>query len=252
MLFYFSGTGNSKWIAKQIADNFHDKLYSIPDAISSNFVNFELAEDEKIGFVFPIYSWGVPPIVIDFLHSLSFGNTYHNNYLYFICCCGDETGLAPEQFIDALNAKGIKHNSAFSVIMPNNYVLLPGFDVDSHDVMTSKLAAAPTRINQIVEQINKGVDINDCYEGSMAWLKSKLIYPLFVKWGISPNKFCVGDNCNGCKRCERICPTHNIIVNEKPEWGKNCTSCLACYHTCPQNAIRYGRGTKNKGQYFHL
>ena len=45
--------------------------------------------------------------------------------------------------------------------MPNKYVLLPGFDVDSHDVMTSKSAAAPTRINQIVEQINNGVDIND-------------------------------------------------------------------------------------------
>ena len=251
MLFYFSGTGNSKWIAEQLANSLNDKLYFIPEMLSSNHISFELSENEKIGFIFPIYSWGVPPIVMEFLHNLSFGNTYNDNYLFFICCCGDETGLAPSQFIKALSIKQFRCNSYFSVIMPNNYVLLPGFDVDSREVAKSKLEVAPARMQQIVSYINNNEDIIDCFEGGLAWLKTKLIYPLFVKWGISPRKFYANNNCNGCKRCERICPTHNIHVNLKPVWSQNCTSCLACYHICPQLAIQYGHGTKNKGQYFH-
>ena len=136
--------------------------------------------------------------------------------------------------------------------MPNNYVLLPGFDVDSVEVMQKKLDEAPQRIEAISKILQQSYTGIDCVEGSYAYLKTKLIYPLFAKWGIFPQKFYSTDLCNGCRRCERICPTNNIVlVDKRPKWGSKCTSCLACFHICPMKSIGYGNATKNKGRYFH-
>ena len=57
MIFYFSGTGNSKWVAQQLAIYLEDKTTFIPSVLDTS--DFSLCENEKIGFVFPIYSWGV-------------------------------------------------------------------------------------------------------------------------------------------------------------------------------------------------
>ncbi|MEG0453899.1 MAG: EFR1 family ferrodoxin, partial [Bacteroides sp.] len=70
MIFYFSGTGNSKWVAQQLADVQQERLVFIPDALRSATTEFSLQEEEKVGFVFPIYSWGPPPIVLEFIHQL--------------------------------------------------------------------------------------------------------------------------------------------------------------------------------------
>ena len=209
MIFYFSGTGNSKWIAQQLAVSMDDNTVFIPSVLDTP--NFALKKDEKIGFVFPIYSWGIPPIVLQFIAQLK-DELCENRYLYFVCSCGDETGLAPMQFIKSVEKKKWKCSAGFSVIMPNNYVLLPGFDVDSDEVMRKKLEEAPNRLQTISSLLRESYIGLDCTEGSYAYFKTKLIYPLFVKWGISPQKFYSTDMCNGCRRCEKVCPTKNIVL----------------------------------------
>ena len=64
MIFYFSGTGNSKWIANQLSKEQKEELVFIPDALNNGTFEFCLREDEKIGFVFPVYSWAPPEIVL--------------------------------------------------------------------------------------------------------------------------------------------------------------------------------------------
>lgn len=54
MIFYFSGTGNSKWIANQLSKVQKEDLVFIPDALRDGTSEFCLREDEKVGFVFPI------------------------------------------------------------------------------------------------------------------------------------------------------------------------------------------------------
>ncbi|WP_336536149.1 EFR1 family ferrodoxin, partial [Bacteroides acidifaciens] len=71
MIFYFSGTGNSKWIANQLSKVQKEDLVFIPDALRDGTSEFCLREDEKVGFVFPIYSWAPPAIVLRFIQKLS-------------------------------------------------------------------------------------------------------------------------------------------------------------------------------------
>ena len=59
MIFYFSGTGNSRWAAEVLADRFSDKAVFIPEAMK-NDDKYRLEDGEKLGFVFPVYAWACP------------------------------------------------------------------------------------------------------------------------------------------------------------------------------------------------
>lgn len=251
MLFYFSGTGNSEFVATTLSNIFDLELRYIPDINPK-----DLSEvNERIIFVFPVYSWGVPPLVIDFIERLPakyVGNVNESSYtLDCVMTCGDEVALAPEMFSKACSKVGLKVNSIWSVIMPNNYVLLPGFNVDSKELETRKLTECKGRILEIAEGLRSGNKRIDVTIGSMPWIKTKLIYPLFKKWGVFPRKWRYTSQCISCGKCASVCPLYNIKMQDThPVWGPRCCSCLACYHVCPVHAVAYGNVTLKKGQYF--
>lgn len=251
MIYYFSGTGNSRSVAAHLSKLINESLKFIPLTKGSE----EIVSGESIGFVFPVYSWGVSPFVLEFIKSLSDG--FYNEIdvkqipVWCVMVCGDEVALAPEMFKKALLQKGIAPESIWSVIMPNNYVLLPGFDVDSTELEKKKILNMESRIREIANGILMHRNVEDVVRGSMPGLKTKLVYPLFKKFGIFPKKWYSTSDCIGCGSCASNCPMNNIkMVDRKPQWGSNCCSCLACYHCCPEHAVQYGKQTLKKGQYW--
>ena len=250
MIFYFSGTGNSTFVATTISNFLGLPMRFIPEV---NVKELDVPE-EKILFIFPIYSWGVPPIVSKFISDIT--SEYWERVIDkgievdCVMTCGDEVGLAPEMIMKHFKKVGISLNSIWSVIMPNNYVLLPGFDVDPKEVENTKLRECKKRIIEIAQGISNGQRRIDVVKGNIPWLKTKLIFPLFKKWGISTKKWHYTDACISCGRCEKICPMLNVqMIDSHPKWGNVCCSCLGCYHVCPVHAVQYGNATRKKGQY---
>lgn len=251
MIYYFSGTGNSRFAANYLSKSLNESLRFIPDTDPID----EILVGESIGFVFPVYSWGVPPLVLDFVANLpeKFWNEVRTAQIPVWCVmtCGDEVALAPEMFEKVLKKKGVKAESKWSVIMPNNYVLLPGFDVDSKELEQKKLGDAPARLKEISQGIVQHRRVIDVVRGGIPGIKTKLVYPLFKKWGIFPRKWHSTSACVGCGICVGSCPLNNVVMTEGvPKWGDKCCSCLACYHSCPRHAVEYGKITGKKGQYF--
>lgn len=242
MIYYFSGTGNSKHVAQCLAEETGDDLKFIPTCEFQGY-------SDVLGFVFPVYSWGVPAIVLDFIRALPMCDK-EDMYVFMVATCGDDVGMTDKMLEKELRAKNIGLDLSFSVTMPNTYVLLPGFDVDAKDVEQLKLNKSKARISVIAQKINSRINETDVVRGGMAWLKTRMIYPLFTKYGMNSAKWHAEGSCVGCELCSKVCPVSNIImVDGKPEWKSKCISCTACYHVCPQQAVQYGNATKNKGQY---
>lgn len=247
MIFYFSGVGNSRWVAEQIAEALDDQLVFIPDAILEE-KSYTLQPDERLGFIFPTYGWGVPTFVEQFIAHLRIENV---GYLYMVTTCGDDTGMTYEIFCKDVQRRGWTCASAWAVQMPESYICLPGFDVDSPAKEARKCQNARQRVADIVEALKtRQVGIIDTIPGPLKWAKSHIIRPFFNRYLITPRFFKATDACIGCGKCAQVCPYHNILMKDKrPEWGSDCVLCLRCYHSCPEHALHWGKMTKNKGQY---
>lgn len=127
MIFYFSGTGNTKWAVRELEKATGEESVYIPDVLSSD-CRFELQADEMIGFAFPIHGWRPPLLVLKFIEKLKMDFSGH--YCYALVTAGDSIGLAMDYFSRSLFSKGMHLDSCFSLIMPESYVGLPFMDVD--------------------------------------------------------------------------------------------------------------------------
>lgn len=251
MIFYFSGTGNSRWVAESLSRLLGDRLIAVSDAFAEQQYEFTLTEGESLGFVFPTYSWGPAPVMVEFARRIKINDYRDDTFCYMVTSCGDDIGLSVDVWKKALG--NITCNAAYSVQMPNNYILLPGFDIDSKELENDKKRKAVERVEFIADSIKRLVHTTDVVEGSFAWLKTRIIYPLFSRYSMSDKKFTVdSDKCTRCRVCVKNCPMQNISMNDNstPQWHGNCAMCLACIHRCPARAIEYARATQKKGRYF--
>ncbi|MBO7616365.1 MAG: EFR1 family ferrodoxin [Bacteroidales bacterium] len=254
MIFYFSGCGNSRHVAETIAADLNDKLVFIPEAARESRYEYELTEGESLGFVFPVYSWAPPKLVLDFIEKLQIkvpepveGPTY----LYFACTCGDECGLTEKIFRKAVEQKGWSLSACFSLQMPETYIGMPGFKLDTDENAQRKITAADAKMKELIPRIKNKESFSEMIVGGAAWLKSNLINPGFNRFATDDTKYRSTEACIHCGKCVESCPLKNVTLEEgRPKWNGHCTMCMACYHHCPVNAIQYGKATIGKGQYY--
>lgn len=245
MIFYFSGTGNSKWVAESLAGLLHDKTADILDSISNGEIIEKLSagiqEEGFLGFVFPVYAWGAPEIVIDFVKKL--GKPEGNAFTFAVATCGEEAGYTLKNF-----SKIIPLKSSYSLVMPNNYVV--GSDLEDEETVLSVLRNAKEEVERMAEELSAKKEVCRVNEGSSAGLKSRLVNFGFNKFARNTKNFYTTDACTGCGLCAKNCPACTITMeNNRPVWGSKCYQCLKCINRCPAAAIQYGKATETRGRY---
>ncbi len=235
MIFYFSGTDNSQWVAQQVAAKIEDTAQNI----SKLTVPPNICEEQYLGFVFPIYAWGVPEPMLAFVKSLQKSDAF----TFGICTCGADAGIALKKF-----AKHYPLDSSYSVIMPSNYIV--GSDIEDENIILSKLTKAKEEIQIIAAEITTKKKVYRVDEGSMAAIKTNLAHWGFNRFARTTKPFRVNDCCNGCGLCAKNCPAETIhLIDGKPTWNDKCYQCLRCINQCPQAAIQYGKATETRGRY---
>ena len=90
MVLYFTGTGNSRYIAQRIAKALGDELLSMNDRIKTGD-HSSVETDKRLVIVTPTYAWRIPRIVRDWLVKTSFPNA---KQAWFVMTCGSEIGNA--------------------------------------------------------------------------------------------------------------------------------------------------------------
>lgn len=272
MIFYFSGTGNSKWAAKTLALETGDTLVSIPEVINSD-CSFTIEKDEHVGFIFPIHGWRVPSIVKEFITKLTIKtlgeDTSHvKHYCFCLVTAGDTIGKAMERFQQQL--KSVTVNDALSLkavcslIMPESYVGLPSMDVDTKEKELEKKELASKQLKEfsnILKQrphkdSNQIWGWNQLIRGPIPSFFSGPVGGFFERFLITDKPFHIDSRrCVKCGICANVCPVSDIKggLGFEPEWLHNgkCLTCFSCYHHCPHHAIEFGKRTQKKGQYFY-
>ena len=246
MIFYFSATGNSRHTAHRIAESTGDRAIPVTDCLKNEKFNFIAHPDEKIGFVCPVYSLGLPVTVIDFIKRLNL--KHGNNYIFTCVTFGSFSGGATKMLNSLLNEKGIRVNAAYSVRMPDTWT--PFYDVSDKDKIRKRNEKADKNINRIIKHIKRSD------HGNYDFRRLPFCDTFYKDYDNirKTSSLSVTECCTGCGKCAKSCPVDAIeIRNGKPVWVKEkCAMCLGCLHRCPEFAIQRGEKTVHHGQYIHL
>ena len=236
-IYYFSGTGNSLFVAREI-----QKGISGADLVPMNsYANDARVtpEEERIGFVFPIYGFGLPAVVTNFIRKLDLASI---KYVFAVATRGGSPTTALKDIDVLLKKKGKRLNSFFYVNMPNNSYFI--HDLNTPEEMNEKLRDATAGVANIVDEIEKGGDgINKDPELNFTnGMMFKILHSLFTstRYLGFENAFFADSTCTGCGICEAVCTSGKItLTDKKPSWSKRtkCNVCIACVSYCPVNAV---------------
>lgn len=247
MIFYFSGTGNSRDVAEKLGKQLSEEVISISREGMKAQIQFELGKDEKVGIVFPVYWYGMPTLVEEYVKQIQFKG-YDGQYVFAVATYASAAGKAVDAVAILLKEKGLHVKGKYGVTMVDNYVV--AYDMPSHETVMAILNKAELQINQIVEQVKEKREIDTVKKGTFAFVSTPLHQ--FYKKASHTKKFFVTESCNGCKACQRECPCQGIEWREgTPKWSGECAFCLKCIQACPKQAIQYGKGTLRRRRYIN-
>lgn len=245
MIVYFTGTGNSKYIAEYMAESLEDETFDAAKQIkkrkSANFYS-----EKPWVFVAPTYGWQLPHLFLQFLRKSTFTGT---NKAYFVMTCGSDIGNAGEGIERFCASKDWEYQGVFPVLMPENYIAL--FRAPGEEKAEEIIRTAEKTVAEGVSFIAKNQPFPKREVTPMDKMKSTSVNRFFYKHIIKAEPFHVTDHCIGCGKCQQKCMLNNIIIQDgKPVWGMLCTHCMACINSCPEKAIQYGIRTKRKRRYY--
>jgi NAD-dependent dihydropyrimidine dehydrogenase PreA subunit/flavodoxin len=242
-VFYFSGTGNTKWAVNEFSNSINNtehecNIYSIETQIT-NFK--EIVNDaDIIGFAFPLYGANIPNLVKNFIYKFKGNlNTTCKKQCFIITTAG---------YIDAYGPF-----TAGKILKPNGFKLVGYINIKmSNNISTPKIKADFLTSEKMKKRMSKGKDEIERLIYSLIHEKQYirniglyLLPGVFIRkasengkknnyQALSVDK----EKCSRCMACVNNCPTKSIIFSGKEfSFLPSCTSCMRCYNSCPKFAI---------------
>lgn len=244
MILYFSGTGNSAYVARRIASMLQDEIVDLFDRIRDKDYS-TITSDRPYVLVAPTYAWKLPRVVQAWIEKTEFRG---NRELYTVLTCGSSIGAAPAYMRELCVQQRFIYKGCMPILMPENYIAM--FKAPGYDESRQIISKAERSILRAAQCIENGQDLPEPKAGFGGKVCSTVVNAFFYKFSIKADPFYATEACIGCGICEQSCPMANIRLKDgKPTWGDQCTHCMACICKCPKEAIEYGKKSKGKVRY---
>ncbi|MDR0524125.1 MAG: EFR1 family ferrodoxin [Candidatus Methanoplasma sp.] len=232
-IYCFTSTGNSLFAARRIAGEIGAEVVPMTgEAPAAN-------GDGVIGFVFPVFFWGVPNIVRRFVERLEISDP--GAYVFAVATYGGAAPGAVGEIRGLLRGAGLSY--AASVKTVENYI--PKYKAKDSPGLRARTEAR-------LAEVARDVAARETNRAGRHWALNRAFHRLFP--GRDPgcdSRFVVSASCTGCGACAEACPVGNISASASgPVFAHGCEHCLSCVHLCPAEAIDWG-GSQGKERYVH-
>ncbi|NJK84654.1 MAG: 4Fe-4S binding protein [Bacteroidales bacterium] len=252
LVYYFSGTGNSRNVAIWLSDIAREKGMEIRvlNLAEIDRINVEKPDpDALIAFISPVHGFNYPPVMLYFIMRFPKGR---NKILLMNTRAGMlinkwiTPGLSGIAFYFSallLRLKGYSIQAMYPVDLPSNWISVhPGLNQPTIEFLHTKMKE---KIKKFAEKVFAGKkDFGSLKEiiQDMAISPIALAY-FFIGRFVFAKTYFASKDCNNCNLCVKACPVKAIkIINNRPFWTFNCESCMKCMSHCPKNAIETAHG----------
>ena len=179
MVLYFSGTGNSKYIAKRIAEAIQENAVDLNMKIKENDTS-PLQTGRDVIIVTPTYAWRIPKIVSEWIDKTEF---IDGKRIWFVMNCGSEIGNAAKYNQELSEQKKLQYMGTSQILMPENYIAM--FDAPEAEEARKIIAKAEPDIEKVIAYIRDVKEFclprNKLYDRFMSGPVNPIFYKFFVK-----------------------------------------------------------------------
>ena len=246
MILYFSATGNTEYIAKELAKGLDDECINLLDRIKNQ--DYSVLHSEKPFIICaPVYVCEMPRFMSAYLKKQTFTGSKD---VYFIFTSGGYCGISGQLAKWMFRKKKMNYLGHAEFKMPRNYVANDAYPMLERKEIEERILQSRDMIGTVVEDIKAGRKLKARHIFLFETIITVPFNPVWCKYKLRAKDFYSTDQCIGCGKCAKLCPLNNIIIEDKkPVWKDNCTHCMACIGNCPTKAIEYGTITQDKEQY---
>lgn len=231
IIYYFTGTGNSLNTARIIAKEIGGaELISV----KQNAKNVPSTDADIIGFICPVYEWDIPSTMKKFVEELAI-NT--NAYIFMVATYIAIHGRCFETMEKLLEEKGSHLHYAKAIrSVASQCTAYNPFPPEKIMTPYSRRKAISTGKKIARRTKNKYPKMSPITRK----LYSKMMMPFINIQHEYDKGFYPSEECIGCGICQKVCPCHNITMNDKhPVFSHKCIGCNACVVYCPKKAIKF-------------
>ena len=262
MIFCFSGTGNSRYIARRFAEALQEPLTDLNAKIRTRDTS-PIQTGRDVILIAPTYAWRIPRVVSDWLIKTEFASAER---IWFVMDCGSEIGDAAKYNRRLAEQKNLQYMGTAQIVMPENYIAL--FATPEAEEAGKVVEKAQSDVEAAIASVQAGRKFPAPRNNMGYRIMSGIINPFFYRLIVKADPFRVSDACVGCEQCASRCSLNNIeIRNGKPRYRfeelENCEDgeigeeledqvVVAKFATTTQHGAIEGKTQTHMTEYYNL